>query len=282
MDEVSPDWKLPALQGAQDALSRSVFPRRRSAETLQPMPGRNHPQHPESVEGRGRSAGLPAELTLRFGADRLPGRVHWPSPIARSVDAPLVLLIADEDLGAAAAFAASLCAAASAVVLSISALRGTRTFRRSADGVVVQALAWVTDHAADLGGDPQLMAVAGSGKGGASAARLATAARDEGWPRLRRQLLVNPLFGPADPMPTDVTGVAPASIATARGANHEGPRYAELLRAAGIDVEEIALARRGVIRQEELRRLTRPLRPGTAPTTIHTPEETLDENHTLG
>lgn len=54
------------------------------------------------------------------------------------------------------------------------------------------ALRWTADHAAELGGDPARIAVAGDSAGGNLAAVVAQRARDEGGPRLVFQLLWYP------------------------------------------------------------------------------------------
>jgi acetyl esterase/lipase len=54
------------------------------------------------------------------------------------------------------------------------------------------ALQWVAEHAAELGGDPKRIAVAGDSAGGNLAAVIAQRARDEGGPTLAFQLLWYP------------------------------------------------------------------------------------------
>jgi acetyl esterase/lipase len=55
---------------------------------------------------------------------------------------------------------------------------------------------------------------------------------------LRRQLLVHPRFTAELPMPTKVAGAPPATVIF--GERHDdGRRYAERLRAAGVEVEEV-------------------------------------------
>jgi acetyl esterase len=60
------------------------------------------------------------------------------------------------------------------------------------------ALEWTHAHAAELGGDPGLMAVAGDSAGGNLAAVTAVLARDQAGPPVRFQLLVYPGVGVAE------------------------------------------------------------------------------------
>jgi hypothetical protein len=166
---------------------------------------------------------LPAELTLRFGAERLPGRVYWP---AANSAPPLIFLL--DDAHDDDRFHTSLCSAAAAVVLA------TSTGPSSEESIELAALGWAAEHASELGATRRLL-LAGVYLGGGPAARLAAAARDAGWPRLDRQLLVHPMFSAACPIPAKLAGTAPATIVTA----DEPSRYAAALRAAGVDVKEM-------------------------------------------
>jgi acetyl esterase/lipase len=184
---------------------------------------------------------LPAEITLRFGGLRLRGCVHWPQAIPVGQRSPLIFLLADgRDRPAADALTATLCSSAEAVVLSVTSFAESAPGEPVSADLELAALGWAAEHAAELSANPDGLVVAGVNAAGAHAARLAIAARDSAWPELSRQLLVHPAFTAADPMPSDVAGVAPATIAVA--ARGDGRRYAAVLRAAGVDVEELRCA----------------------------------------
>ena len=191
-------------------------------------------------------AGLGADLTLRFGPERLPGRVHWPAATSPS---PLIFV-----LGAASgsdAFAASLSSEAEAVVLWFAAPRDA--------GTAAAALGWAAEHAPDLGGDPRGLVVAGVEVGGGHAVRLALAAREHGWPDLRRQLLVHPLLDATWAVPTSATGLAPATVVTATPPDAGASRYVASLRASGVDVDELRVPYRHLPCGVELDALVRSL-----------------------
>ena len=135
------------------------------------------------------------------------------------------------------------------------------------------ALRWVADHAGELGGDADRLAVGGDSAGGHLAATMALRARDEGL-ELRHQLLVYPVTdlaatggsresngegyfltqdtmlwfqdsylqdqdpGAVSPLEQDVVGTAPAHVVTAGfdPLRDEGEAYAEKLAAAGVPV----------------------------------------------
>jgi acetyl esterase len=71
------------------------------------------------------------------------------------------------------------------------------------------ATAWVAAHAAELGGDPARLAVAGDSAGGNLAAVVARHARDAGGPAIAFQLLVYPA--------TDMTGSLPSHTENGKG-----------------------------------------------------------------
>jgi hypothetical protein len=158
---------------------------------------------------------MKAEMTLRFGSLRVPTTVHWP----RAETVSLALVLGDE-------LSPTDLLVKQCVVVGLAGVHPS--------SIELAALQWVSEHVRELGADRDRMLVAG----GARAARLVLAARDSGWPILRRQLLVHPRFTVELPMPTKVAGAPPATVIF--GARRDdGRRYAERLRAAGVDVQEV-------------------------------------------
>jgi alpha/beta hydrolase fold len=172
---------------------------------------------------------LIAQFHLRFGRTALEAQIYWPSRPLVPVAAPLVMLLADEARpDSADLLGRGLSANADAVVLRVPDR-----------AQCLAALMWAADHAHELGGQRDRLMVAGCGVSGARAARLATIARDNGWPVLHRQVLVHPRFTRACPRPQRIVGVAAATIVTGRGPRDEAGRYAARLRRAGVEVIEL-------------------------------------------
>jgi acetyl esterase/lipase len=142
----------------------------------------------------------------------------------------------DAEAGASDPLCRLLCSAAVAVVLAVPSLGATD------HGYELAALGWAVEHAAELGAHPELLIVAGEGPGGARAARLAIRARDNGWPQMRRQVLIFPSFTQTCPMPSLLTGVAPATITSSDTRIDDGSAYAARLRASKIEVDVLRYA----------------------------------------
>ena len=86
----------------------------------------------------------------------------------------------------------TLCHDAGAVVLSVDYRLAPEAPFPAAVEDCFAATRWAAQHVADLGGDPERIAVAGDSAGGNLAAVVAQMARDEGGPALAAQLLIYP------------------------------------------------------------------------------------------
>lgn len=135
------------------------------------------------------------------------------------------------------------------------------------------AVIWLSEHAAELGGDPERVAVVGDSAGANLATVAARRARDAGGPRIRFQALVYPVAdshrddedagmrwiwstytgdepGPADsdpdvvPLRASLAGLPPTLILCAEEdpLRADGEAYAAALREAGVTVEQRTLA----------------------------------------
>jgi acetyl esterase/lipase len=164
-------------------------------------------------------------------------RVMWPDG-----DRPALLVLVP---GASDELAAHLCARAGLLVLAPA--WGGAPLRDA-----TATLDWAAQHGAELGADAGRLAVAGAGAGAALAATLALRAGDRGWPRLARQVLIDPAshgvsaisgmpaIDPSGATPDGapngsaarMAGVAPATVVGGRDC-------AARLRWAGVEVEEL-------------------------------------------
>jgi acetyl esterase len=113
-----------------------------------------------------------ADLQLRGSTSPLPVRVYWPGQAASQ---PTPLLVFCMVGAGAETLCRSLSEDPGLIVLSVSC--------DPADPHPgTQVLEWAAEHAAELGGDPGRLLVAGAGAGSAVATAVASQARAARWP----------------------------------------------------------------------------------------------------
>jgi acetyl esterase len=111
-----------------------------------------------------------ADLQLRGNTSPLPVRVYWPGQAAAQPVPLLVFCMVGAGTEASCRSLSDL----GLLVLAVSCPTGAQ------NGTT--ALEWAAEHAAELGGDPGRLLVAGQDTGGAVAAAVASRARAAGWP----------------------------------------------------------------------------------------------------
>lgn len=146
----------------------------------------------------------PLHPELRVEDRTIPGpaaaigiRIYWPTTLSDSGGAPVVLyfhgggfVVGDLDThdGTARQHAVGV----DAIVVSVDYRLAPEHPYPAAVEDAWAATLWVADHAAELGGDANRVAVAGDSAGGTIAAVMAQRARDSGTPRIAYQLLWYP------------------------------------------------------------------------------------------
>lgn len=244
-----------------------------------------HTQSPEALRERSKKMGSPPGPEVGSVEDRaLPGPdVEVPARIYRPDDAdghPIVLMIHGGgftfgSIDSVDGIARRTCMGLPAVVVSLDYRLAPEDPYPAAAEDCYAALQWVSEHATEIGGDPERIAITGESSGGNLAAAVALMARDRGGPRLAFQLLVVPLldndfdraswtenaeYPPAQPdmrfyfdnylsgtpapgpyaMPAladDLSGLPPALVITAEfdPVRDSGEAYAGRLQEAGVE-----------------------------------------------
>ncbi len=222
------------------------------------------------------------ENRLIAGAEGpIPARVYWPAGREGPGGTPLPLIVFFHgggfvlcDLDTHDAFCRNLTNMADAVVLSVDYRLAPETPYPGGLEDAYAATVWAFEHAAELGGDSQRLAVAGDSSGGNFAAAVALMARDRGGPPIVFQFLIYPVtdqnfdttsyrengdgyfttathmrwyceqYGgdPADPLVSplraaDLSGLPPARVITAEfdPLRDEGEAYARRLSESGVE-----------------------------------------------
>ncbi|MBV6702032.1 alpha/beta hydrolase [Kitasatospora aureofaciens] len=197
------------------------------------------------------AAALPRTVELPRIEDRIVNgvdvRVYWPQAEAGGL--PVVVYYHGGgffmgNLDTQDNLARSIAAQVGAIVVSVDYRLAPEHPYPAAVEDAFAALSWVGQHAAELGGDPARIAVAGDSAGGNLAAMVAIRARDTGGPALRFQLLWYPATALDLSLPSE-TENADAPVLPRRAAELSMQWYlagldAKALGAAPVDAASLA------------------------------------------
>ncbi|MFC9786707.1 alpha/beta hydrolase [Rhodococcus sp. NPDC127528] len=214
-------------------------------------------------------------------ASEIPVRIYWPTTEFDGGPAPVVVFAHGGgfvfcDLDTHDGICRAMANGVGAIVVSVDYRLAPEAAWPAAAQDVYAAVEWASAHAAELGGDPSRLVVAGDSAGGNLAAVVGLMSRDHGGPSIAAQLLLYPViaadfetdsyrqFGSgyyntraamqwywdqyvpvadrdhphASPIRAELAGLPPAVVVTA-GCDPlctEGDAYADALAAAGVPV----------------------------------------------
>ena len=198
-----PDDDMQAVLDAQAALGPKPI------ETLTPQEARQQPTPADGVKAVMRDKGMDPNDTMGVAVENiqyqgaeglLAARVYRPENAGRDTLLPVVLyfhgggfVIADLDVYDASPRA--IAKGAKCIVVSAEYRHAPEHKFPAAHDDAFAAYTWLLDNAAELGGDPERIALLGESAGGALALATSVKARDEGLPLPVRQVLVYPVAG---------------------------------------------------------------------------------------
>ncbi|HYK53156.1 MAG TPA: alpha/beta hydrolase, partial [Candidatus Eremiobacteraceae bacterium] len=125
-------------------------------------------------------------------------RIYWPRPLAESERLPIVVFFHGGgfvlcDLDTHDPIARYIALHGDAIVVNVDyRLAPEHRFPAAVDDSY-SAVTWLADHAAELGGDPQRLAVAGDSAGGNLATVVCQLAKERGGPSIAFQALIYPV-----------------------------------------------------------------------------------------
>ena len=268
----------PDVKRVLDAMALMELP---PLESMPPADARAFMDMVDGMRPPGPEVGEVVDGVLPGAAGDLPYRLYRP---AGEGPHPVVVYFHGGGwvLGSAVSddpFCRDLCLRSGVVVVSVDYRHGPEARFPAAADDAYAAVQWVAEHAADLGGIPGELAVAGWSAGGNLATVVCHLARDAGGPQIRGQLLLTPVVDSdltrpsyvengegfvltaslmrwfwdqyadeADrsdprvvPLRGELAGLPPAVVVTAQfdPLRDEGDAYAEALAAAGVPVQHV-------------------------------------------